>query len=117
MDSVRFSQIVDEILEGLPQFFKTRLDNLAVIVQDYPEPELQRQFPGCLLGLFRGVPKTRQSIFASAAFPQQVYLYQKNIEAVSSGEADLRRQIEKTLKHEIGHYFGLSEEDLRALGY
>ena len=117
MDAVRFSQIVDEVLASLPQFFKTRLDNLAVIVQDYPEPELQRQFPGLLLGLFRGVPKTRQSVFAGASFPQQVFLYQKNIEAVSYGEADLRLQIEKTLKHEIGHYFGLSEEDLRALGY
>ena len=117
MDAARFSQIVDEVLEGLPQFFQTRLDNLAVIVQDYPEPELQQQFPGRLLGLFRGVPKTRQSVFAGASFPQQVYLYQKNIEAISYGEADLRRQIEKTLKHEIGHYFGLSEEDLRALGY
>lgn len=117
MDAVRFSEIVDEVLEDLPQFFKARLDNLAVIVQDYPEPELQRQFPGTLLGLFRGVPKTRQSVFASGAFPQQVYLYQKNIEAVSYGASDLRRQIEKTLKHEIGHYFGLSEEDLRALGY
>ena len=117
MDSVWFSQIVDEVLEGLPHFFRDRLDNLAVIVQDYPEPELQRQFPGLLLGLFRGVPKTRQSVFASGAFPQQVYLYQKNIEAISYGDADLRRQIEKTLKHEIGHYFGLSEEDLEALGY
>lgn len=117
MDAVRFSEIVDEVLEDLPQFFKARLDNLAVIVQDYPEPELQRQFPGTLLGLFRGVPKTRQSVFASGALPQQVYLYQKNIEAVSYGASDLRRQIEKTLKHEIGHYFGLSEEDLRALGY
>ena len=117
MDEVRFSQIVDEVLAGLPQFFQTRLENLAVIVQDYPEPELQRQFPGLLLGLFRGVPKTRQSVFAAASFPQQVFLYQKNIEAVSYGEAELRRQVEKTLKHEIGHYFGLSEEDLRALGY
>ena len=117
MDAVRFSQIVDEVLEGLPHFFRDRLDNLVIIVQDYPEPELQWQFPGRLLGLYRGVPKTRQSVFASAAFPQQVYLYQKNIEAVSYGDADLRRQIEKTLKHEIGHFFGLSEEDLEALGY
>lgn len=117
MDAARFSQIVDEVLEGLPQFFQSRLDNLAVIVQDYPEPDLQRQFPGRLLGLFRGIPKTRQSVFAGASFPQQVFLYQKNIEAISYGDADLRRQIEKTLKHEIGHYFGLSEEDLRALGY
>ena len=117
MDAVRFSQIVDDVLADLPQFFQNRLDNLAVIVQDYPEPDLQRQFPGRLLGLFRGVPKTRQSVFAAASFPQQVFLYQKNIESVSTGEADLRRQIEKTLKHEIGHYFGLSEEDLRALGY
>ena len=117
MDSLRFSQIVDEVLEGLPEFFKTHLKNLAVIVQDYPERELERQFPGRLLGLFRGVPKTHQSVFSTAGLPQQIFLYQKNIESVCHGETELRRQIEITLKHEIGHYFGLSEEDLRALGY
>ena len=117
MKAICFSKIVDEVLAGLPQFFRVRLENLAVIVQDYPEPEIQRQFRGHLLGLFHGVPKTRQSVFAGATLPQQVYLYQKNIEAVCCNDTDLRQQIEKTLKHEIGHYFGLTEKDLRVLGY
>ncbi len=117
MNSLRFSQIVDEVLESLPELFKTHLKNLAIIVQDYPERDLERQFSGRLLGLFRGIPKTRQSVFSTAGLPQQVFLYQKNIEAVCAGETELRRQIEITLKHEIGHYFGLSEEDLRSLGY
>jgi len=52
-----------------------------------------------------------------AGMPGQIFLYQKNIEAVCKNERDLVRQIEVTLKHEIGHYFGLSERDLRRRGY
>ena len=117
MDQLLFSQIVDEVLEALPPLFKSELKNLAVIVQDYPELELQHQFSGQLLGLFRGTPQTCQSIFTSPSLPQQIFLYQKNIEALCHSESQLRKQIQKTVKHEIGHYFGLSEQDLRSQGY
>src|SRR4051794_38996690 len=116
MDRTQFSQLVDEALEALPQVFKEKLENIAIIVEDYPERELQEEFSGLLLGLFRGIPKTKQSIFWKT-MPDQVFLYQRNIEAVCRNEAEIRQQIEKTLKHEIGHYFGLSERDLRKRGY
>jgi predicted Zn-dependent protease with MMP-like domain len=116
MDRLRFLQLVEETLERLPRRFKQKLENVAVLVEDYPERGLERQYPGLLLGLFHGVPKTRQSFF-SLDMPAQIVLYQKNIESVCQDELEILGQIEKTLKHEIGHYFGLSEKDLRRKGY
>jgi predicted Zn-dependent protease with MMP-like domain len=116
MDRIRFSQLVDEALGRLPKVFKDKLKNLAIVVEDYPDEETQDEFPGLLLGLFRGVPLTKQS-FSWGAPPSQIVLYQKNIESISRTEKQITRQIQKTLEHEIGHYFGLSERDLRRRGY
>lgn len=111
-----FNQLVDEALERLPRVFKEKLHNLAIIVEDYPDEELQEQFEGTLLGLFQGVPKTRETVFWASS-PAQIRLFQKNIELICGTDEEIRQQIEKTLKHEIGHYFGLSERDLRKKGY
>jgi len=116
MNRIQFSQLVDDALGRLPRTFKNKLENIAIIVEDYPEKELQNEFAGLLLGLFRGIPKTRQSVSWSG-LPAQIFLYQKNIEAICRTESEVTKQIEKTLKHEIGHYFGLSEHDLRRRGY
>jgi predicted Zn-dependent protease with MMP-like domain len=116
MDRIHFTQLVDEALARLPKAFKDKLENLAVIVEDYPDEEVQERFSGTLLGLFHGVPRTQQS-FSWAAPPSQIYLYQKNIEAICRSDEDVAREIQKTLEHEIGHYFGLSERDLRRRGY
>lgn len=116
MDRIQFTQLVDEALARLPRTFKDRLENLAIIIEDYPDEEVQEEFSGVLLGLFRGVPRTLQSS-SWAAPPSQILLYQKNIEAICRNDAEIARQIQKTLEHEIGHYFGLSERDLRRRGY
>jgi predicted Zn-dependent protease with MMP-like domain len=106
----RFEQVANEVLESLPDPFRSRLSNLAIIVED--SPPLKPHRGGLLLGLFSGVPMTLKSVF-SADPPNHIFLYQKNIEAVCSSEAQIRRQIRDTLLHEIGHYFGLNEEELR----
>ena len=110
VDRERFEQLVDEVLESLPEPFRSRLANLAIIVEDSPPREPYRG--GLLLGLFSGVPRTLKSVF-SADPPDHIFLYQKNIEAICSTEAQIVQQIRETLLHEIGHYFGLNEEELR----
>ena len=110
MERERFEQVANEVLEGLPEPFRSRLANLAIIVEDSPPREPYRG--GLLLGLFSGVPRTLKSVF-SADPPNHIFLYQKNIEAVCSNEAQVAEQIRDTLLHEIGHYFGLNEEELR----
>ncbi len=116
MTRIQFLQLVDDALTRLPKIFKAKLENLAVLVEDYPDDETQANFSGLLLGLYRGVPLTQQSV-SWAAPPSQIVLYQKNIESICRNDRQIARQIQKTLEHEIGHYFGLSESDLRRRGY
>ena len=110
MERERFEQLVGEVLDTLPEPFRSRLANLAIIVEDSPPREPDRG--GLLLGLFSGVPRTLKSVF-SADPPDHIFLYQKNIEAICSNEKQIEQQIRDTLLHEIGHYFGLNEEELR----
>ena len=116
MNRIRFTELVEEALTQLPRLFRSKLENVSIIVEDYPEEELQNEFEGLLLGLFRGTPRTEQSLFTTH-MPSQIFLYQKNIEQISRSEKQIVKQINKTLKHEIGHYFGLSEGELRKKGY
>ena len=78
--------------------------------QPSPQSGEQRRL---LLGVFHGVPTTKKSIFDLPTGPDHIVLYQKNIEAVCSSEAEVRHQIRQTLIHELGHYFGMTEEQLK----
>ena len=108
----RFEQIVEQALQNLPEVFRSRLANIAILVEDLPREEPENR--DLLLGLFHGVPRTEKSIFYHA-LPDRIILYQKNIEAISASDEDVRKQVRETLLHELGHYFGLSEEELRRI--
>jgi predicted Zn-dependent protease with MMP-like domain len=85
-------------------------------VEDVPpnQPSSQAgQQRRLLLGVFHGVPTTKKSIFDLPTGPNHIVLYQKNIEAVCSSEAEIREQIRLTVIHELGHYFGLDEQQLK----
>jgi len=112
MDRDKFETIGGQALAELPVPSRERLTNVAVIVEDQPPPGVQTQ--GLLLGLFHGIPRTEKSVFYSAP-PDHIFLYQKNIEAISRTETDVRRQIRDTLLHEVGQYFGLNEDELRGI--
>jgi predicted Zn-dependent protease with MMP-like domain len=117
MTHEEFSKEVGEALDSLPQEFRRRIQNVAVLVEDrppHPIPVQAGQPRRILLGLFHGVPLTRKSVFhGPIGSPDYVVLYQKNIEAVCSTEAEVREQIRRTVIHEMGHYFGMTEEQLR----
>jgi len=112
MERRKFEALVAQALHVLPKAFREKLTNVVIIVEDLP-PE-QAQSEGLLLGLFHGIPRTEKSVFFSSP-PDRIFLYQRNIEAVCSNEAEVRRQIRATLLHEVGHYFGLSEDELRGV--
>ena len=112
MERRKFEALVAQTLHGLPRTFRDKLTNVAIIVEDLPPEEAERE--GLLLGLFHGIPRTEKSIFFSSP-PDRIFLYQRNIEAVCANEAEVRQQIRATLLHEVGHYFGLSEGELRGL--
>ncbi len=111
-----FNQVVEEVMDSLPGEFRRRISNVAVLVEGFPPGQKPSQ-PGkptsLRLGLFHGVPMTQKSVFQLPTGPDYVVLYQKNLEAISRNEAELREQIRRTVIHEFGHYFGMSEEQLK----
>jgi predicted Zn-dependent protease with MMP-like domain len=112
VDRKRFEKLVEEALEQLPGAFRAKLANIAIIVEDLPPKEPGRE--GLLLGLFHGVPRTERSFFQSTP-PDRIFLYQKNIEAICSTDEQVRKEVRSTLLHELGHYFGLTEDELRGV--
>ena len=116
MEREHFIKVVEDSLDSLPREFRSRIRNVAILVEDFP-PNQSLPQPGqqkrLLLGIFHGVPATQKSIFDLSAGPAHIVLYQRNIEAVCSSNAEVRHQIRQTLIHELGHYFGMTEEQLR----
>ena len=116
MKREEFVNVAEQALGSLPEEFLSRIQNVALLVEDYPPnqkaPEAGQQ-KRLTLGIFHGVPATRKSVFDLSVGPAHIVLYQKNIEAVCSSEAEVRHQIRQTLMHELGHYFGMTEEQLR----
>jgi len=116
MKREEFVKVAEETLDSLPEEFRSRIQNVAILVEDYPanqRPSKLGQQRPLLLGIFHGVPATKKSVFDLSTGPAHIVLYQKNIEAVCSSEAEVRHQIRQTLIHELGHYFGMTEEQLK----
>ena len=116
MERARFERLVEQALGELPARYRELLENVVIIVQDYPTG--QKRTPaadeGLLMGEFVGVPRTEKSVFEPGP-PDQVLLYQKNIEAVCESEEEIREEVRLTVLHELGHYFGLEEDELEHL--
>lgn len=112
-----FTALAEAALARIPQSFRKRLKNISIIVEDYPSREDALGVDSTrhgLLGLFAGSGYPAKDRFlAMPSLPDKVYLYQRNIERYCSSKEELSEEIRKTLVHEIGHYFGLSEEELR----
>lgn len=113
MDRERFTQLVREALDALPQRFRERIRNVAVVVEDLP-PDGADTGDDLLMGLFEGTPVTEKSVWDLQPGPDRVVLYQKNIEAVCDSDDEIREEVRLTVLHELGHYFGMDEDQLEA---
>lgn len=117
----RFARLVEQALASLPAPFAAHLDEVAIEVRNRPTVrELRSVGLGkrdLLLGLYQGRPRTERSVLDSGNFPDVVYVFQEDVELASDSEADLIEQVRVTVLHEIGHHYGMSEEDLDELGY
>ncbi len=124
MQRARFNSLVREALETLPARFRRKIENVAVVVEDLPprpaagsgQASGQKADTGSqedlLMGVFEGVPATERSVWDPARVPNRIVLYQKNIEAVCSSEEEVREEVRLTVLHELGHYFGMTEDQL-----
>ena len=114
-----FEAVIAEAIESLPNEFKSKLDNVDIVVEDYPPREVMRKLPRgrLLLGLYQGVPQKKRTSRYGLVLPDKISLFKKNIEAISSSREEIYGQIRKTLLHEVGHHFSLSDRDLRRMGW
>jgi predicted Zn-dependent protease with MMP-like domain len=111
-----FERHVAEALRSIPRRFRDAMQNIVIVVEDEPAPRLLDEVgiepPDTLLGLYQGVPLTERSWGYGNALPDRVLIFQGPHERAADGEEDLVAAIAETLIHEIGHYFGLSEEEI-----
>lgn len=115
-----FYEIADEAYDNLPKHFRKNLDNVFIQVnEEAPQEHLQRIPRGHeLLGLYVGTPlNKRGTSYGMMNMPDTIYLFSNPIQRVSWGKEQAKEQIRKTLWHEIGHYYGMSDAEMHALGY
>jgi len=117
MDRSAFDEIVERAYQRIPTFYRRRIQNVAIVVEQEPSPATLRAAsvpPGnTLLGLYQGVPATKRPWSVSSGLPDRISIYQGPLERMAGSDAELERMVEDTLWHEIGHYFGLNEEEIR----
>ncbi len=115
-----FEALVEEALDNLPEEIQGWLDNVAVVVADRPLPEQLAEAGlgrgDLLFGLYTGVPKTRRGSTYGEVLPDRIIIFQRPIERVCHTPAEVREQVRRTVLHEIGHHFGLDEEQLHLAG-
>ena len=116
----QFERLVVEAIALIPKRFRREMKNLAVVVEDDPSAELLAEMeiepPDTLYGLYHGTPLTERSWGHGNALPDQISIYKNPIEEDCDGDEDeVRAQIGETLIHEVGHYFGLSEEEIEKI--
>ena len=117
----RFDELVSEALDSIPEELWARIDNLAVMVEDWPTPA-QRQSVGMernglLLGLYEGVPLTARTHNYGLVTPDKITIFRRPILMVCPPDEDaIRSQVRRTVLHEIAHHFGISDERLHELG-
>ena len=114
-----FLRLVDEAMTTIPLRFRDALTNIAIVVEDEPSimqlAEVDIEPPDTLLGLYEGTPLTERAWAHGNALPDKITLFQLPIEDASDDEDDMVVAIGETLIHEIGHYFGLSEEEIEEI--
>lgn len=115
-----FEALVVQALDELPEFFRAKLENIEVLVADRPTPaelaEVGLEPDELLLGLYQGIPLIERTGDYNMALPDTITLYRLSFAESCDTPEDVVAEVQQTVKHEIAHYFGISDERLRQLG-
>ena len=115
LDRESFERLVVRALDTIPEPFASWLSNMAVVIENDPDPEVRATY-GSLLGLYEGVPFTAGDEGFAPAIPPRIIIYQRPHERCCLTLGELRAEVRETVLHEIAHQFGLSDEELEAMG-
>jgi predicted Zn-dependent protease with MMP-like domain len=119
MTRAAFERLVSEALDSLPPEFRKQMGNLAVVVEAAPTKELLDEMeiepPDTLLGLYQGTPLTSRGWDFGNSLPDRILIFQEPIEEICEDEDEIVATIGETVIHEVGHYFGMTEEQIEAI--
>lgn len=122
VSKAKFASLVEQALAELPEpFAKALEEDIRLELRDRPTPKQLKSVgleeDHLLLGLHEGVPVTHRSVEHSGVMPGVMYIFQEDVELACDTEEELVREVRITVLHELGHFFGLDEDDLERLGY
>jgi predicted Zn-dependent protease with MMP-like domain len=120
MDSQQFEKLVSQAVASLPEEFRERLENIDIVVADMPTRTQMKNLKGrrgeILLGLYEGVPLTKRTQGYGFVMPDKITIFQRPIEAVCRNDTQVVDEIQRVVRHEIAHHFGISDDRLEELG-
>ncbi len=116
MERQEFDALVFRAIEALPAEFKDKLENVDILVEDWPSPQQIRQLKlrdkAQLLGLYEGVPQTNRGSSYNLVLPDKITIFQKPIEAQCRSSQEIEAEIGSVVRHEIAHHFGIGDATL-----
>ncbi|MGA8848303.1 MAG: metallopeptidase family protein [Dehalococcoidia bacterium] len=119
MEREKFEALVARAIDNLPPEFQRKLENVDIVVEDWPTPRQLRQaklsHPTQLLGLYQGVPQTRRGRGYGLVLPDKISIFQRPIESQCRFGDEVEAKIEEVVRHEIAHHFGLDDKTLRKI--
>ncbi|MCY3802494.1 MAG: metallopeptidase family protein [Chloroflexi bacterium] len=117
---INFETLVDQALDSIPDWLLERLENVAIVVEDAPDPEDLAEMdipPGSeLYGLYVGIPLTQRNSAYSMVLPDRIVIYRNALRRNFRDINELREQVRQTVLHEVGHALGMDHEKLAELG-
>jgi predicted Zn-dependent protease with MMP-like domain len=121
VSKAEFARLVESALAELPDPFAGYMEEISIEIRDRPSRQQLRKLGlgenDLLLGLYQGRPRTERSVLDNLTMPDVIFIFQEDVEDASDSEKELIEQVRTTVLHEIGHHFGMSEQDLDELGY
>lgn len=116
-----FDRLVEEALASIPDALRARMDNVAIVIAEWPTPE-QLEGAGIepedqLFGLYEGTPLIERGILADPLLPDRITIFRGPLEEACDSAEEIREEIRRTVIHEVAHHFGIDEDALADLGY
>jgi len=119
MEREKFETLVVRAIDNLPLEFRNKLENVDVVVEDWPTlgqlKKVKLSHPSQLLGLYEGVPQTKRGRRYGMVAPDKISIFQKPIEALCRSDAEIEMKLAEVVRHEIAHHFGIDEKTLRRI--
>ena len=118
IEKEKFEELVANALKAIPKFFRKKMENVEIVIEDYAPPYVQQRLkihPYALFGLYQGIPLRKRGSWYGNVLPDKITIFKRPIEQYCKSEDEIKELVKKVVMHEIGHYFGLSEAELRRL--